>query len=114
VGDRVKELFLFSDPAAVRLQGIYITLASNKRLNGTLGRSLNKPSFSAKGAAVGSGLLLGITAATSYNGENLSAISFNLLATPTSSALTVDMPTIGIDSPETISYIPKLAVRAAS
>ncbi len=99
---------------AVRLQGIYITLASNKRLNGGLGRSLNVANVKAKQADVGSGLLLGVAAATSYSGETLSAISFSFLSTPTSSAITVDMPYIGIDSPDNISYIPKLAVRAAS
>jgi hypothetical protein len=99
VGDTVKEIYLWTDSSAAAVQGIYITMASSAtlRLAANLGRSLAQPNLKMSGAQLGSGILLGLAAATRPGSMALAAVSFNFLSMPASVAIAFDMPAIDLE-----------------
>jgi hypothetical protein len=104
VGDRVKELYVWVDQSTASVQGIHITMFSGAQLDGSQGGDFTKASLSLVAVgALGSGLLLGATAAIRPDTSALSALSFTFLGSPTSSAIAVDMAAIDIDS---LQYVP--------
>jgi hypothetical protein len=97
-GDVVKDLYLWTDAATAEVQGIYITMKSSSRLAASNGRSLAQPTLKRSGSELGSGILLAVTAAAEPTTLRLAAISFTFLNPPVSTAMSVDMPAIDIES----------------
>jgi hypothetical protein len=101
-GDKVKELYLWTNSTTAVVQGIHITMTSSSsaRLAASNNRSLAQPTLKGSGSDLGTGLLLGVTTAVAADGPTLtlSAIGFTFLNRPVSTALAVDMPAIDIDS----------------
>ena len=99
---QVKDLYLWTNATTAVVQGIYITMTSSAsaRLAASNGWPLAQPSLKRSGSDLGTGLLLGITAAVAAAGPTLafSAIGFTFLMPPVSTALAVDVPAINIDS----------------
>ncbi len=98
LGDTVKDLYLWTDAATAQVQGIYMTMKSSSRLAASNNRSLAQPTLKRSGSDLGSGILLAVTAATHRTTLDLAAISFAFLNRPVSTAMSVDMPAINIDS----------------
>jgi hypothetical protein len=90
------------------VQGVYILTSTSQRFNGGGGRSV--ASLTLKGADLGTGLLLGVTAAMQPETELLSAISFNFLEVPVSSAIAIDMPSIAI---EELVFMPQVSIQSS-
>jgi hypothetical protein len=95
----VQDLYLWTNATTAAVQGIYITMTSSvsARLTASNGWPLSQPSLKRSGSELGTGLLLGITAAAGPT-LALSAVGFAFLIPPVSTALAVDMPAIDIDS----------------
>jgi hypothetical protein len=105
VADRVKELYMWVNQTTSSISGVYITMLSGAQLSGSQGNTFTKASLSlvAASGALGSGLLLGVTAGVNPATTALSALSFTFLSSPTSSGIAVDMAAIDINS---LQYVP--------
>jgi hypothetical protein len=111
--EKIKELRIWTDTAIGNpvLQGIYIVTSSNQRLDGRQGRLLTEADMIVKAPDLATGVLLGITAAQKARTEVLSAIGFNFLKVPTSSAISVDMPSINIDA---LEFKPQVSIQSST
>jgi hypothetical protein len=93
------------------LQGIYIVTIRAQTLNGAgTGRMLTKATLVVKYGNLGTGVLLGVTAASQPDSQLLSAVSFNFLQPPISSAIAVDMPSVAI---EELVFRPEVSISSS-
>jgi hypothetical protein len=110
--EKIKELRIWTDTANTVVQGVYIVTTSGKRLNGGgVGRLLTEADVVVKAPDLATGVLLGVTVATKPKTEVLSAISFNFLKVPTSSAIAIDMPSININE---LEFRPQVSIQSST
>ncbi len=96
--DRVTELYVWTDRSAARVQGVSMKLASGTWLDGGQGRRATEAQLQLdEPSGLGSGLLLGVTAAAKPDSKVLSAVGFSFLRQPVSAAMSVFMPEIRIE-----------------
>jgi hypothetical protein len=77
--EKIKELYLWTDPGSALLEGIHIITSNSQKLVGGGGRYLTKATLSLKAKDMATGVLLGISAAMRSDTLLLSAVSFNFL-----------------------------------
>jgi hypothetical protein len=109
--DTIINLWLWTDGAAV--QGILLKTSSGVQLKAQQGRwpSQATAAWSAAAEQLGSGLLLGVSAATTPDStQALLALSFNFLQKPSGIATAVDMPAINL---EAMQFTPVAAIRSS-
>jgi hypothetical protein len=108
--DTIQSLYLWTSGPAV--QGILLKTSSGAQLRANQGRqpTLATASWTAESGSLGSGLLLGVTAAVRPRTAGLAALSFNLLQAPSSYATAVDMPTIDMNS---LKYTPVAVLKSS-
>jgi hypothetical protein len=110
-GEKIKELYLWTDLANRTVQGVYIVTTTMQKLRGYGDRSLTQASLVVKSPNLATGILFGVTAATKPATEVLAAISFNFLLVPISSAIAVDMPSINI---EELEFRPQVSIQSST
>jgi hypothetical protein len=112
-GEKIVELRIWTDTTINNpvLQGIYMVTSRNQRLDGRQGRLMTEADVIVKAPNLTTGVLLGVTAAQKARTEVLSAIGFNFLKVPTSSAIAVDMPSINIDA---LEFKPQVSIKSST
>jgi hypothetical protein len=98
--DRVVKAYVWAGDEEARVKGLAITLKSGARLYGANGNSVLDTAALAMtdSAALGTGILLGLTAAAQPDTERLAALGLSFLkAAPVSVGVAVDMPQIDLN-----------------
>jgi hypothetical protein len=109
-GGRIKSLYLWINAQDGTMVGMYLRLMTGERLDLSGGRRLDQAALALVDGALGTGLLLGATAAQMSGSQALSALSFSLLKQPASAAMAIDMPTINMES---LLFIPEASIRSS-
>jgi hypothetical protein len=114
--EKIKELRIWTDASVTNpvIKGIYILTSRNQQLDARQDLQrllLTKADVIVKAPDLATGVLLGITAAQKDQTEVLSAISFNFLKVPNSSAISVDMPSINIDA---LEFKPQISIQSST
>jgi hypothetical protein len=100
-GDKVQDLYIWTDSAAGTVEALQILTEGEKLLDARGGRGPNTATVKIIGRRnLGTGILMGVAAAVISGTEDdeLSAISFTFLRPLASMAVAVDMPAIDLES----------------
>jgi hypothetical protein len=108
--DTIQSLYLWTSGPVV--QGILLKTSSGAQLRANQGKLPTQAtaSWTADAGRLGSGLLLGVSAAVRPGSLTLSALSFSFLQAPSSYATAVDMAAISMDA---VKFTPMAVVKSS-